>query len=398
MSILPATGVLGDLGAGHLASEFADEIEDLRAVVAEMPGAVAATTLTISAGGIVPPVGAGGGWHLVDTEGAGAADDLTTGTLTNSHVGRRLRVACVNAARVVTVKNAAGGSGQFLTYDAADFILDALDKWIEFRLVGTDWSEIARSYGVDRAKARLNIGVPKQISHNTLCPHRGLSVTSTTSDTVDWVAAELVLEDASGNQQRITSFSKRTTITLAGALGLDTGSEAPSTWYHAWAIAKADGTQSVILSLSTTVAGLTFPAGYTYAGLIGAVRNDSSSNQLEFRQLGDEVQIDSVSVLAAGTATSSTSLASTLATVVPPTARKAFGYGRVSDSSSAAAALTLRPLTGVTNTGVVVINNPGGSTGKSGGYFEMALPTPQTIFYQVSTGDAADIVVVGWKF
>lgn len=156
MSNLPASGVLGDLDPAHLASDFSGEIEDMRDLVAELPGAVAATTLTISAGAIVPPAGAGGAWHLVDTEGAAASDDLTSATLTNCHVGRRLRLAAANASRVVTIKHSAGN---FLNYDSADFVLDALDKWIEYRLVGTDFVEVDRCYGVDREAARDDLGI-----------------------------------------------------------------------------------------------------------------------------------------------------------------------------------------------------------------------------------------------
>lgn len=71
-------------------------------------------------------------------------------------------------------------------------------------------------------------------------------------------------------------------ITASGLLGLDTGSEASSTWYYLWAIAKADGTVSAILSASST--SPTMPAGYTLKRLVSMVRNNSSGNFVNFVQ------------------------------------------------------------------------------------------------------------------
>lgn len=69
-------------------------------------------------------------------------------------------------------------------------------------------------------------------------------------------------------------------ITASGANGLDTGSEASSTWYSAWVIQKADGTVASLLSTSAT--SPTMPSGYTLKRRIGWVRNDASSNFLPF--------------------------------------------------------------------------------------------------------------------
>lgn len=57
--------------------------------------------------------------------------------------------------------------------------------------------------------------------------------------------------------------------------GLDTGSEATSTWYACWAIAKADGTIDYLFSLSATAP--TMPTGYVYKVRIGWIYNQSTS-------------------------------------------------------------------------------------------------------------------------
>jgi len=60
-------------------------------------------------------------------------------------------------------------------------------------------------------------------------------------------------------------------ITQSGPLGLDTSTENADLWYYIWAVGKADGTVSAILSASSTAP--TMPAGYTLKRLVSAVRN-----------------------------------------------------------------------------------------------------------------------------
>lgn len=65
--------------------------------------------------------------------------------------------------------------------------------------------------------------------------------------------------------------------------GLDTGSEASGTWYYVWLIKRSDtGVVDVLLSASASAP--TMPANYDYKRLIGAIRNDGSSNILAFKQ------------------------------------------------------------------------------------------------------------------
>lgn len=92
--------------------------------------------------------------------------------------------------------------------------------------------------------------------------------------------------------KKATSGSFTVDITASGALGLDTGSEASSTWYYIWMIMKLDGTLSALLSVSST--SPTLPSGYIYKKIIGAVRNDGSSNFIVFQQKNKIVSINGV--------------------------------------------------------------------------------------------------------
>lgn len=69
----------------------------------------------------------------------------------------------------------------------------------------------------------------------------------------------------------------------------------------------------------------------------------------------------------------------------------------MSDSGSASSTLTLTGVTG-TAIGRVVISNPGGNTNNGGGYFEILMPTAQTVYYSVGASESADIFVTGWEY
>ncbi|MHB1219245.1 MAG: hypothetical protein ACYC1L_13710 [Alphaproteobacteria bacterium] len=69
--------------------------------------------------------------------------------------------------------------------------------------------------------------------------------------------------------------------------GLDTGSEANSTWYHVFAI-RNPSTLTVDVLFSTSAASPTMPSGYTQKRRLGSVSNDGSGNLLAFVQRGDE--------------------------------------------------------------------------------------------------------------
>ena len=74
-------------------------------------------------------------------------------------------------------------------------------------------------------------------------------------------------------------------ITVSGVNGLDTGSEAASTWYYVWLIRSSLlGTVAGLLSLRPT--SPTMPANYDKKRRIGCVRNDAGSDFLEFIQFG----------------------------------------------------------------------------------------------------------------
>lgn len=106
----------------------------------------------------------------------------------------------------------------------------------------------------------------------------------------------------------VFSAAKTIDCTTTGANGLDAGSLANTTWYHVFAIAKADGTVAALAS--TSVSSPTLPSGYTYQRRIGSFKTDGSAHIIAFSQVGDEF------IWAAVAGDLNTSTLSTVATLV----------------------------------------------------------------------------------
>lgn len=114
---------------------------------------------------------------------------------------------------------------------------------------------------------------------------KNLKIVRTSVTQVTVTADELILEDSSNVKITIRSVSEVAAITTSGASGLDTGAEGSSTWYYIWIIRKSsDGTTDALLSTSSS--SPTMPSGYDQKALVGAVRNDGSSNFVNFKQYG----------------------------------------------------------------------------------------------------------------
>lgn len=125
-------------------------------------------------------------------------------------------------------------------------------------------------------------------------------------------------------------------ISTSGANGLDTGTEAASTWYYVWLIKNTStGTVAGLFSASSTAP--TLPSGYNKKRLLPiAVRNDGSNNFIPF-QVGEgwpfkptiyydvafstSGAVGTTNILNGGAATSFTTVG--CGTFVPPISTKA---------------------------------------------------------------------------
>lgn len=159
-----------------------------------------------------------------------------------------------------------------------------------------------------------------------------------------------------------------------GANGLDTGSEASSTWYYVWLIKNpTTGTVAGLLSASRT--SPTLPSGYTKKVMLPiAWRNDSSSNLVPIEIASGWPQAPVVyysnyetfnsnyRLVINGTATTFTAISSTTCqALLPPIARGALLYSGQGNSNAADGRTYIRPGGSSLSTGMLVGESDGAS-------------------------------------
>ncbi len=134
---------------------------------------------------------------------------------------------------------------------------------------------------------------------------------------LDISADEICTRDVSGTSKLLSSVSVTIDFGTTGANGLDVSTQASSTWYYGWIIAKPDGTVAGLGSTSATAP--TMPSGYTFKALVTEARSDGSTHFLKYRQVGNAVYYEAQnSILSAGAAGGETSVST--ASFVPPNA------------------------------------------------------------------------------
>ena len=239
-----------------------------------------------------------------------------------------------------------------------------------------------------------------QVGGNSLAAHEGLVCSNPTVSTVDIDADAILVKSSLGNSIRIMNVNLTVDITASGTNGLDTGSEAASTWYHYFVIFNIDTLVTAgLFSISATAP--TLPAGFTFFGMVGAIRNEADSDFRSTIQVGDIVSIQFLSVLTNGTSTSSPAASVDLTNAIPPTAIKArieFElHNTVANNNS------LASVTGTDGSAfhVMEIENIGNATASEDLQVSSTIPihVTQTTFYRiVLTNSQLSMVVNGWEF
>lgn len=201
-----------------------------------------------------------------------------------------------------------------LTHNASSLILPggtnittaAGDRFIALSDGSGNWTVVAytkadgtavvsASAGVASFNARSGTVVPASgdysISGNTIALPRGQLAGMTTSNNVGTPNTKIdvsagTCRDDTDAFNIVFAASKTIDCGTTGANALDTGALANSTWYHLYAIAKADGTMAALAS--TSVSSPTMPSGYIYKRRIGSAKTDGSAHFITYVQLGDE--------------------------------------------------------------------------------------------------------------
>ena len=192
-------------------------------------------------------------------------------------------------------------------------------------------------------------------------------------------------------------------ITTAGVGGLDTGSEAASTWYALYIIDDTTNANAPAALLSASFSSPTMPAGYDVFRRVGAVLNDSSSNLDKFYSRGSgrsrKFWFDNfdggthAAVLTAGTATTDTAVV--CSAFAPPSARNLIIRWDLLASSGTYLFLLKYP--GSTSNQLLVRNGVAVSPASIGRH-EIICNTSQNIEYRVSNVAASlTLWVMGWE-
>lgn len=138
----------------------------------------------------------------------------------------------------------------------------------------------------DGAAARAAISAPLAGYINGLT----LSNDAVTPNTVLDIAAGVAASDDGTTLMTLASAITKTTGSWAvgsGNGGLDTGTVAANTWYHAFQIERTD-TRVVDVLFSTSPTSPTMPTNYTKKRYIGPFLTNSSGNIVAFSQSGKE--------------------------------------------------------------------------------------------------------------
>lgn len=129
------------LNAAYTKSQMQAVFANWLAACKQLPGAAARQAHTIN-GGVIAPSAA---LVAIDTEGGSATDDLTNIDYTNMPDGSVLVLCQAYIARIVTIKNRAGGNGQILLAGEVDRVLSGqmgIDAIALYRM-GSYWRELS---------------------------------------------------------------------------------------------------------------------------------------------------------------------------------------------------------------------------------------------------------------
>jgi hypothetical protein len=210
---------------------------------------------------------------------SGAASKVTVNStaITGGTDGNVLYDNAGTVGEFATVPTANGGTGQS-SYTKGDLLAASASTTLAKVAVGVDGQALAADSSKSAGVAWVNLTLRSYIAGCTLSNNGG------TPNTKLDVAAGLVCDDSVAAMMTITAGTIDCTTT--GANGLDAGSLANSTWYHVYAIGKANGATPALLA-STSASSPTMPATYTLKRRIGSFKTDGSAHIIAFTQVED---------------------------------------------------------------------------------------------------------------
>jgi hypothetical protein len=106
---------------------------------------------------------------------------------------------------------------------------------------------------------------------------------------IDITAAEVMLQNGSGDTLRVAPVALSVDVNAAGTNGIDIGVSEPDRWYYIWIIFSSASKNAAGL-LSLDVDDPMLPLGYDYKARIGAIRTEpTTGNLILIHQVGHRV-------------------------------------------------------------------------------------------------------------
>ena len=230
-----------------------------------------------------------------------------------------------------------------------------------------------------------------QKRHRYIRPYQNLVIKNNTTNLnyqVDIDADYLTIEG-----YKFDNINLTVDITVSGEGGLDTGSEANSTWYYIWAIGNlADTATSSLLSVQYPGSGTspTLPDGYSIKECIGAVRNDSSGHFKDFAQRNNRIGVATTVIIDNAPETNYTLIA--LSVHIPQTAISMKGFFGSRSGTSGVRIVLMKPNNDSTDKHVVVSRQFFNTTGL-GPYMMYSIDLTNTNIYYRNLGTSTSAII-----
>lgn len=229
-----------------------------------------------------------------------------------------------------------------------------------------------------------------------------MSNAADTANDITVAAGEAMSEGGTGGMVLSSAITKRMDAAWAvgdAQGGLNTGTEANSTWYEVHLIKRVD-TGVVDVMFTTTANRATLPTNYTLQRRIGWIRNDAAGAILQFTQVDDHftltTQVNDV-------ATTKTTTAAAVTLTAPPNSIARFRA--TADMSTAVNANSVivfseiveGDVTPALTTGIGSLGYWDLATGASAGHFELRVSASSQIEHDSSAAVVNfDISTFGW--
>lgn len=220
---------------------------------------------------------------------------------------------------------------------------------------------------------------------------------TTPEATIDIAAAEVILQNGSGNALRVAPVALSVDVNASGASGVDIGIGEPDRWYHIWIIFSSASNGAAGL-LSLDVDNPVLPLGYDYKARVGAIRTElATGNLIRIHQVDRRVMRKPERAILQTSQVSGKPVS--IASLVPPTAKQVFGrwdtwqydtagYGQVAATPQGLASLAFGY--------AFSIDGREGNLNTLGSY-QLPVAVPQMLYLTLYNG-AVDLLVSGWEF